>query len=65
MITPEITAGDILAQENDVEMPIYDLTTIEAATDNFSFSNKIGEGGFGPVYEVLFLTNVFVLKLIS
>ncbi|XP_022994339.1 G-type lectin S-receptor-like serine/threonine-protein kinase At4g27290 isoform X1 [Cucurbita maxima] len=43
--------GEILAQENDVEMPIYDLTMIEAATDNFSFSNKIGEGGFGPVYK--------------
>lgn len=38
-------------QENELEMPI---AVIEAATDNFSASNKIGEGGFGPVYKVLF-----------
>lgn len=29
----------------------YDLSTIRAATDNFSSSNKLGEGGFGPVYK--------------
>lgn len=38
-------------QENKLEMPIG---VVEAATENFSFSNKIGEGGFGPVYKVLF-----------
>eukprot|EP00256_Glycine_max_P065519 XP_025980114.1 G-type lectin S-receptor-like serine/threonine-protein kinase CES101 [Glycine max] len=32
---------------------IFDLITILEATDNFSFTNKIGEGGFGPVYKVL------------
>ncbi|KAK3433353.1 hypothetical protein EUGRSUZ_D00831 [Eucalyptus grandis] len=29
----------------------FDLQTIEAATDNFSNNNKLGEGGFGPVYK--------------
>ncbi|KAF8095950.1 hypothetical protein N665_0320s0076 [Sinapis alba] len=29
----------------------YDLKTIEAATNNFSRSNKLGEGGFGKVYK--------------
>ncbi|KAG5622796.1 hypothetical protein H5410_008014 [Solanum commersonii] len=29
----------------------YDLSTIRAATDNFSSANKLGEGGFGPVYK--------------
>jgi len=23
------------------------------ATDNFSVTNKLGEGGFGPVYKVM------------
>ncbi|KAF9595502.1 hypothetical protein IFM89_000590, partial [Coptis chinensis] len=32
-------------------LPLYDLATIATATNNFSLSNKIGEGGFGPVYK--------------
>jgi hypothetical protein len=34
------------------ELPLMDLTSILAATDNFSKANKLGEGGFGPVYRV-------------
>ena len=30
----------------------FDLATIQAATNNFSDHNKIGEGGFGAVYKV-------------
>ncbi|PUZ65424.1 hypothetical protein GQ55_3G221700 [Panicum hallii var. hallii] len=30
---------------------MYDLSTLRAATDNFSEENKLGEGGFGPVYR--------------
>ncbi|XP_038894414.1 receptor-like serine/threonine-protein kinase SD1-8 [Benincasa hispida] len=37
-----------LIHENELEMSI---AIIEAATNNFSLSNKIGEGGFGPVYK--------------
>ncbi|KAF8029975.1 hypothetical protein BT93_E2408 [Corymbia citriodora subsp. variegata] len=29
----------------------FDLPTIEAATKKFSNDNKLGEGGFGPVYK--------------
>ncbi|CAL9232469.1 unnamed protein product [Arabidopsis halleri] len=29
----------------------YDFATIEAATDNFSRNNKLGQGGFGEVYK--------------
>uniref|UniRef100_UPI0005C8F3E7 G-type lectin S-receptor-like serine/threonine-protein kinase At4g27290 n=1 Tax=Fragaria vesca subsp. vesca TaxID=101020 RepID=UPI0005C8F3E7 len=35
----------------DLELPLFDLTTIANATNNFSSSNKLGEGGFGPVYK--------------
>ncbi|KAJ6847093.1 receptor-like serine/threonine-protein kinase SD1-8 [Iris pallida] len=34
----------------DLDLPLFDLTTIVAATDNFSAKNKLGEGGFGPVF---------------
>lgn len=30
----------------------FDFSTIEAATNKFSVDNKLGEGGFGPVYKV-------------
>ncbi|XP_062170158.1 G-type lectin S-receptor-like serine/threonine-protein kinase SD1-1 [Alnus glutinosa] len=36
--------------KNDMELPIFDLAAIANATDNFS-NNKLGEGGFGPVYK--------------
>ncbi|CAL5344742.1 unnamed protein product [Camellia sinensis] len=35
----------------NAELPLFDLTTIVAATNNFSFSNKLGQGGFGIVYK--------------
>ncbi|KAJ6827336.1 receptor-like serine/threonine-protein kinase SD1-8 [Iris pallida] len=34
----------------DLELPLFDLSTIIAVTDNFSTKNKLGEGGFGPVF---------------
>ncbi|KAF7110411.1 hypothetical protein CFC21_110519 [Triticum aestivum] len=33
------------------ESLLYDLSTLRAAIDNFSEENKLGEGGFGPVYK--------------
>ncbi|XP_015897133.3 G-type lectin S-receptor-like serine/threonine-protein kinase At4g27290 isoform X1 [Ziziphus jujuba] len=38
-------------QEEDLELPWYNLSTIASATDNFSFNNKLGQGGFGTVYR--------------
>ncbi|CAA2957581.1 G-type lectin S-receptor-like serine threonine-kinase At4g27290 isoform X1 [Olea europaea subsp. europaea] len=38
----------------DIEIPMFDLYTISKATNNFSVNNKLGEGGFGPVYKGLF-----------
>ena len=35
------------------ELPLYDLNTIAIATENFAIKNKLGQGGFGPVYKVI------------
>ncbi|TKY49016.1 G-type lectin S-receptor serine/threonine-protein kinase SD1-1 [Spatholobus suberectus] len=37
--------------KEDMELPVFDLSRIAIATDNFSVNNKLGEGGFGPVYK--------------
>ncbi|XP_062009534.1 G-type lectin S-receptor-like serine/threonine-protein kinase At4g11900 isoform X1 [Rosa rugosa] len=37
--------------KNDAELPVYSLKSILVATNNFSETNKLGEGGFGPVYK--------------
>ncbi|RDX96533.1 G-type lectin S-receptor-like serine/threonine-protein kinase, partial [Mucuna pruriens] len=37
--------------QEDLELPFFDLVSIVNATNNFSIDNKLGEGGFGPVYK--------------
>jgi len=39
-------------RKEDMEFPIFYLSTVANATGNFSSRNKLGEGGFGPVYKV-------------
>ena len=34
----------------------FDFSKIRTATGNFSSANKLGQGGFGVVYKVTFLT---------
>ena len=60
-VIPEKTGGN--REENDqidsgpmedMELPLFQFTTIAKATNGFSLNNKIGEGGFGPVYKVNF-----------
>ncbi|KAK3426735.1 hypothetical protein EUGRSUZ_F03112 [Eucalyptus grandis] len=38
-------------QKEDLELPLFDLSTVALATNYFSSDNKLGEGGFGPVYK--------------
>ena len=38
------------------ELQIFSFESISVATSNFSTQNKLGEGGFGPVYKVSSLT---------
>lgn len=39
-------------KDDDLGLPLFDLGTVASATNNFSDENKLGEGGFGPVYKV-------------
>ncbi|KAK4713234.1 hypothetical protein R3W88_019141 [Solanum pinnatisectum] len=47
----------VLMNENSdeaIDVPYFHLETILEATDNFSNANKLGQGGFGPVYKGIF-----------
>ncbi|WCJ42957.1 receptor kinase 1 [Euphorbia peplus] len=54
-----IDFANILSAGNELEegsrshqdLTFFDFSVILAATGNFSSSNKIGQGGFGPVYK--------------
>ncbi|XP_047309490.1 G-type lectin S-receptor-like serine/threonine-protein kinase At4g27290 [Impatiens glandulifera] len=35
----------------EMELPLFELSSVTIATNNFAYTNKIGEGGFGPVYK--------------
>ncbi|XP_023900533.1 G-type lectin S-receptor-like serine/threonine-protein kinase At4g03230 isoform X1 [Quercus suber] len=37
--------------EKGIYVPFYDLESIRVATNNFSDENKLGQGGYGPVYK--------------
>ncbi|PKI72933.1 hypothetical protein CRG98_006633 [Punica granatum] len=43
---------DLEEDGRNTDLPFFDLSTIAAASNNFSFINKLGQGGFGPVYKV-------------
>ena len=34
-------------------LQVFDYTLVVAATNEFSSENKLGQGGFGPVYKVI------------
>ncbi|KAL2472602.1 G-type lectin S-receptor-like serine/threonine-protein kinase [Forsythia ovata] len=38
-------------KDEDIDLPMFNLVTITTATENFSVTNIIGEGGFGIVYK--------------
>lgn len=50
------SSGDTLQfskKHDPSELPIFDFGTILAATNDFNPTNKLGQGGFGPVYKVI------------
>ncbi|KAK8602950.1 hypothetical protein V6N13_085152 [Hibiscus sabdariffa] len=50
-------------EDEDMELAVFAFGTIAQATNTFSFNNKLGEGGFGPVYKLSVFT--FFRKLLD
>lgn len=44
---------DEYGRKKDHDLPLLSFDCIATATNNFSDENKLGEGGFGPVYKVI------------
>ena len=42
-----------IQRKEDVDLPVFSLSVLANVTENFSTKNKLGEGGFGPVYKVM------------
>ena len=57
---PSIVRDKVKEQNNDRQashdLQSFSFESISVATSNFSTENKLGEGGFGPVYKVLSLS---------
>ncbi|KAL2496234.1 G-type lectin S-receptor-like serine/threonine-protein kinase [Forsythia ovata] len=46
-----MASSELVRHEKDFELPLFDLSTISKATNNFSIDKKLGQGGYGPVYK--------------
>ncbi|KAM5588480.1 hypothetical protein ABKV19_006763 [Rosa sericea] len=42
---------EYIGKHDPSELKIYDFDSILIATDSFNITNKLGQGGFGPVYK--------------
>lgn len=51
-----LSAGNILGATELQGPNVYSYKDLKTATNNFSEENKLGQGGFGDVYKVKFLS---------
>ncbi|KAM5588418.1 hypothetical protein ABKV19_006715 [Rosa sericea] len=49
--TSRDTLREYIGKHDPSELLIYHIDTMLTATDNFSITNKLGQGGFGPVFK--------------
>ncbi|KAI7740435.1 hypothetical protein M8C21_002370 [Ambrosia artemisiifolia] len=47
---------------NGKDLLLFSFASIMAATSDFSIENKLGQGGFGPVYKVYAMEGTFSMK---
>ncbi|KAH1247618.1 G-type lectin S-receptor-like serine/threonine-protein kinase [Glycine max] len=40
-----------ILRKEDIDLPTFSFSVLANATENFSTKNKLGEGGYGPVYK--------------
>lgn len=59
------TINDLVFSGEDQHLTWFCISTIENATDNFDTENKLGEGGFGPVYKVKYHHVFICLDLLT
>ncbi|KAK6157076.1 hypothetical protein DH2020_011324 [Rehmannia glutinosa] len=50
-IYQKLRKGGWHKENEDLDLPSFDYSTISKATSDFSIEKKVGEGGFGPVYK--------------
>ncbi|XP_031474741.1 cysteine-rich receptor-like protein kinase 19 [Nymphaea colorata] len=57
--------GNLTEVERNHDLPQYSLKALQAATNNFSEENKLGRGGFGPVYKGCLNGRLVAVKRLS
>lgn len=50
----------LLKRNKSRDLQMFTFSEIQEATNNFLAENKLGEGGFGPVYKVSHNSLMFV-----
>ena len=46
------------------ELPLFNFEMLVSATNDFHLSNKLGQGGFGPVYKVMVALQKFYFQIL-
>jgi len=62
-----VRQGQVLVEIPNLsnDFRVFKMETLAAATQNFHDDNKLGEGGFGSVYKVTYLTKAYSLSSIT
>jgi hypothetical protein len=55
------TNYNLNTREKNAELPLFSYASVSASTNNFLAVNKLGEGGYGPVYKVRYIFMVNLL----